>query len=587
MNTQEPSCRKFKLSAGRWTTSLLIVGYIIANAQTDGVITGRVVNDEGSGVPNLPVHIFQAPTGQRGPSGRAGTMVVTDEDGNFRITGLSPSLYSVNVGQMKEYAVQPSQAFNRREQRYYRVGDNITITLVKGGVITGRVTAADGRPMVGVQVGATMVRDAEGHPVRQSFGGRPRMTDDRGIYRLYGLMPGTYIVSTNGRMMYSQMPTFQGSVTTYHPSSTRDTAAEMAVTSGGEVTGADIRFRDERGHVISGTVTVASAPNPSSYTSVSLLSVTTGMMVGSGFVRPDASDRGFAVHGVTDGEYEIFATSNDNEGMVSTSTPRRVTVRGADITGIELKLTPLSSVSGQVVVESSANICESKSQRSIQEIMIFARSEEKTALMFASYFTFSSHVVVNDKGQFTIPSLSPSGYRFEIRLPREDWYAKSITLPAPAGARRTPAGRATNVGDASRAGLELKSGDKVTGITVTVAEGAAGLSGKVVAEGEGARLPSRSRVHLVPVDPALSNDVLRYAEVLMSTDGTFVFVNLAPGRYWVLACPVPDDEPVDRPARRSAWDGADRAKLRMEAEAKKLEVELKPCQRVSDFSIRF
>ncbi len=586
MRIERRFCLKARLSRAAWASLLLIAGIIIVDAQQSGVITGRVVNDEGSGIPNLAVNIIQASTGQRGPSARAGTMVVTDEDGNFRVTGLSPSLYSVNVFQTKEYAMQSSQIFDRREQRYYRVGDNITLTLVKGGVITGRVTTPDGQPMIGVQVTATMVRDAEGYPIRQSFSGRPRMTDDRGIYRLFGLLPGTYIVGTNGRMMYSQMSPSHGSVTTYHPSSTRDTAAEMAVTSGGEVTGADIRFRGERGHLISGTVAVASAPSPSSFINIILISPATGQFVGSGYVRPDDANRGFAVHGVTDGEYEIVARSGDNEGITLTSIPRRVTVKGADITGIELRLMPLSSVSGQVVIETSPHACESKSKRSIQEIMISARGDEKTASAF-SLNIYSTNVVVNEKGEFTIPSLSPSRYRFETRLPDEDWYTKSITLPAPATARRTPAARTTNVSDASRAGLELRSGDKVTGVTITVAEGAAGLRGKVVAEREGAQLPSRLRVHLVPVEAALSNDVLRYAEVLMSNDGSFAFANLAPGKYWLLARPVPDDEPVDRPIRQVAWDGSDRAKLRMEAEAKKLEVELKPCQRVSDYSTRF
>jgi hypothetical protein len=70
--------------------------------------------------------------------------------------------------------------------------------------------------------------------------------------------------------------------------------------------------------------------------------------------------------------------------------------------------------------------------------------------------------------------------------------------------------------DISRAGLGLKSGDKVTGVMVMVAEGAASLRGKVVTGKEGAGLPSRLRVHLAPVDAALANDVLRYAEALMN-----------------------------------------------------------------------
>jgi hypothetical protein len=141
--------------------------------------------------------------------------------------------------------------------------------------------------------------------------------------------------------------------------------------------------------------------------------------------------------------------------------------------------------------------------------------------------------------------------------------------------------------DISHAGLELKPGDKLTGMTITVAAGAAGLGGKVVSEKEGASLPSRVLVYLTPVEAALANHFLLYAEVLTNKDGSFAFTNLAPGRYWLLVRPLPDDEPADRPVIPVAWDTAERAKLRKEAESKKIEVELKPCQRVRDFTIKF
>src|SRR5262249_41454707 len=98
---------KAELFGAAWAMLLLIAGSIIANAQNGGVITGRVVNDDGSGVPNLTIYVNQAPTGQRGAA-RGSTMAVTNEDGNFRVTGLSPSLYTVNIFQTKEYAMQPS-----------------------------------------------------------------------------------------------------------------------------------------------------------------------------------------------------------------------------------------------------------------------------------------------------------------------------------------------------------------------------------------------------------------------------------------------------------------------------------------------
>jgi protocatechuate 3,4-dioxygenase beta subunit len=565
----------------------LISGFILVNAQQGGTITGRVVNEEGTGVANLAVYINRASTGQREAINRGSLTVITDEDGNFRAPGLVPSLYSINVFQAKEYTMQPLSAAERRELKYYRAGDNVTITLVKGGVITGKVTNSDGQPIVGVQVFAVMVRDSEGYPVRQPSGGmRPRVTDDRGIYRLFGLSPGSYIVSTNGRMMYYGVSPYDGNSTTYHPSSTRETATEVSVASGAEATGIDIRLRVERGHIVSGTVTNFTGPSPNTYANVGLVSTTSGDFVGSSNIRSDDLNRGgFAIIGVLDGEYDIVASSNSNEGAVATSAPRRVTVNGADVGGIELRLSPLASVSGQLFIETSTNPCEIKSNGSIEEIMIYARNDDPTAFASANPYNYRSNVVANEKGEFTITSLRPSRYRFETGLPDETWYTKSIAIPAPAASRRPQTG--INLRDLARTGLELKSGDKLTGIIITIAAGAAGLGGKVVAEKEGSSLPSRLRVHLLPVEAALANDALRYADVLINNDGTFALANLAPGKYWLLARPVPDDEPVDRPPRPPAWDNAERAKLRMEAETKKIEVELKPCQRIRDFTIKF
>jgi hypothetical protein len=48
-----------------------------------------------------------------------------------------------------------------------------------------------------------------------------------------------------------------------------------------------------------------------------------------------------------------------------------------------------------------------------------------------------------------------------------------------------------------------------------------------------------------------------------------------------------DDEPTDRPSTPIAWDAIERAKLRKEAEALNVEIELKPCQRVAEQIIKF
>ena len=81
---------------------------------------------------------------------------------------------------------------------YYRPGDNATITLIKGGVITGTVKNLNGDPLIAISVRAIRVRDAEGKPIPFQISLRDRLTDDRGVYRLYALPPGTYVVAAGG-----------------------------------------------------------------------------------------------------------------------------------------------------------------------------------------------------------------------------------------------------------------------------------------------------------------------------------------------------------------------------------------------------
>ena len=121
---------------------------------------------------------------------------------------------------------------------------------------------------------------------------------------------------------------------------------------------------------------------------------------------------------------------------------------------------------------------------------------------------------------------------------------------------------------------------------MTLANGASGVRGKIVGEKGEARLSSRMRIFLVPAESAAADDLLRYAETIALQDGNFAFSNIAPGKYRLIARPVPDEEVVDRSSQLLFWDNEGRVKLRREAEAVKEVIELKPCQRVNDYLLR-
>jgi hypothetical protein len=551
---------------------------LAAKAQT-GVITGRVVAEDGGGLANVNVSLYPAYAGQRNPVSHLST--TTDEDGNFKFTGVSPRAYSIYVQEARGYV---NRFIPFSERSYYRIGDHAVITVIRGGVITGRVTTAEGEPMIGAQVSVTMTRDAEGNSLRRRYFSRSRMTDDRGIYRLYGLPTGTYVVAVRSNLSIQQISPYDGETPIYHPSSNRDTTAEVEVVSGGEAAGIDIRYRIERGHTVSGIVTGA---GETSQPYVNLYSVATGSYVGTGRVRPGERANSFAFHGVSDGEYEMVAqvfVSNDADNFVSA--PRRVTVRGADFVGIELKLSPRASITGKIVVENQPSDCKPKREFSIEEAVVTLRRDENTSEPRTVYRSYVNDMAPDDKGEFTIRRIDPGRYFIQPRLPAENWYVKSISSATSAPAAGD-AGRPVAVPDLARTGVTLKSGEKLAGVTVTIAGGAASLSGKVVTAKEGTRLPSRLRIHLAPAEQTSANDALRYAETIVLPDGAFAFNNIAPGKYWVIARAAPDNESSDKPFTPIAWDANERAKLRKEAEAMKIEVELKPCQRVTEQIVKF
>jgi hypothetical protein len=185
--------------------------------------------------------------------------------------------------------------------------------------------------------------------------------------------------------------------------------------------------------------------------------------------------------------------------------------------------------------------------------------------------------------------LAADRYFLEPRLPNENWYVKAITAPASTSvpANTGAAARGAISADISRNGVTLKAGERITGVVATIADGAAGLSGKVIPAAEGSRLPARLRIHLIPAEARAADEVLRYAEAYARSDGSFLLSNLAPGKYWLIARAAPDDETSDLPVTPIAWDANERAKLRRQAMDAKDEIELQPCGRLKDYVLRF
>src|SRR5262249_52224379 len=86
---------------------------LAAKAQT-GMITGRVVSEDGGGLPNVTVFLAPIAADRRPTSGGIQNRTATDEDGNFKFTGLAPRVYSVSAFPVKGYVPRPIPVYERQ-----------------------------------------------------------------------------------------------------------------------------------------------------------------------------------------------------------------------------------------------------------------------------------------------------------------------------------------------------------------------------------------------------------------------------------------------------------------------------------------
>lgn len=553
-----------------------------------GSISGRVITDAGQPVSNAAITVRGA-----GRSASGYRAAATDDDGRFQVDDLQSGAYTV-IARAPGFAVAQDDDDSSRRP-HYRLGDSITITMMKGAVITGRVTTAGGEPVVAAPVRALRVRDVEGKRIGVQESAFNRFTDDRGIYRIYGLLPGGYVVAAavKGRSV-GVWNAYYADVPTYYPSSSRETAAEVVVRKGDEVTGIDIKHRGERGYTVSGTVsgqTDSSQRGPGiMIISVALSHASSRTSEAQATVERDGS-RGFEIAGVPEGDYDIEATQVSGSEQGWASAPRRIRVKGADVTGIVLAMRPLGSISGRFVLEQVSTECKSTRPGLIEETLLTLRHDERpTADRALARFKGDLSTAPSGSGEFAFRNLVDGRYRIGFQLPSEEWYVRDARLSGPrASASSQVRDSAAVEGVPAGNGLSLQSGQRVEGLSVFVAAGAARIGGRVLSAKVDEPLPADLHLHLVPAEPASAGEVLRFYETPVRPDGTFAISNVAPGQYRAVTRIEAQEVSLDEmsTSRPVAWDAAARAKLIKEAESANLPIELKPCQRIDDYVLGY
>src|SRR5580765_2196104 len=157
-----------------------------------GRITGRVLAAD-NGRPVKRARVFA--TAAELPGGRG---MLTDDSGVFDLTELPAGRYSLSVSKSGFVALsygqrRPLQAGTPLQLADGQQMKGIEFQLPRGSVISGHVLDEDGDAMPGVMVRVMRYQYLQGEKRLTPAG--TGQTDDKGLYRVWGLMPGDYYVN--------------------------------------------------------------------------------------------------------------------------------------------------------------------------------------------------------------------------------------------------------------------------------------------------------------------------------------------------------------------------------------------------------
>ena len=190
------------------------------------------------------------------------------------------------------------------------------------------------------------------------------------------------------------------------------------------------------------------------------------------------------------------------------------------------------------------------------------------------------------QGDVTLRNLAAGQYQIIARQFAKYWYLRSITLPVPPSAAPKPNQSKSALTDRVLNWTTLRPGELLTGLVVTVAEGAASVRGQVTTAEESS-IPGRMYVYLLPAERERVQDLMRYFATPIAADKTIEFNNVPPGRYLVVVQPALDNVRPTLTKLRLPDEGETRSRLQRNAEGEKVELELKPCQNLVGYQIPF
>jgi hypothetical protein len=488
--------------------------------------------------------------------------VMTDAEGRYRLTNLPEGQYQTQAmlnGCVKEKRSQNESLVESFSLKEGESRENVDFALVRGGVITGRVTDAEGRPLIANMITLQTVdeqgrkRDSDGLQLQiMALNFNMYQTDDRGVYRIFGLRAGRYLVSVGGdssRIMARATGARGDYQRAWHPDATDENQAKIIeVEAGGEVTGVDIRLGaanqtfeaagrvvdDETGKPVAGpTVICVKINGPDSGAA--------GAIGGFGGNAKADEQGNFRLAGLAPGQYQLSLTDYESVltggGGDHYSEGTKFEIQGADVSGVEIRAKRGATISGVALVEDA----DPSAKQGLAQMMIMAQSSPVSGTEGDGKAFAMSPVIsrIGADGGFILKGVRPG--------------KATIQAFGFAGAGALKILRIERGGVEIGDGIVVTGREAITGVRVILGKGSGVIRGQV--QVTGGALPEGWRMNVVAGSAKATGMVgigSSGGQGRVDDKGQFVIDGLLPGEYEltliVMAPPGLDPNSPNRPA---------------------------------------
>ena len=473
-------------------------------------------------------HIYRADTGQplfdavvslipQGTMGGRFPEARTGADGNFDFSVVAPGDYTVEASAEDFVSGSYDKKFGS-EMRPYVIAissgqrvDGIVIRLDPAGSISGTVYDETGKPADNVMVLAIRPRFEPGGREDVS-GGDGRTVDDDGDFLIAGLRPGSYLVRAGGPFSVRMGEGYRYRETYYPGTDLLENAQLVQVIAGRDTGGIRISVKTETTYKIIGTI---SDPHSSGHRRYEIEVSEPDSVRVPICCNPASASSGqsFTTGGIPRGDYIVSVAAIEAAQTTSGWTVigrgyARISVRDGDA-HVNVEVGDGGEVRGKVSIEGRSGSIPRSS-------LLLRKADGSNTNLFSE--------LIDADGEVDMRDIPPGAYRFAVALSPEVAYLKEVHCSG---------------SDHTYDPLEIDLNDVVTDCEFILGSDAGSIRGNVLFED---RSTPGMVVVLIPEKPELRQLEGYVQSVRTGPGGQFQMTGVIPGRYFVFASPLSEDQ---------------------------------------------